>query len=238
VSFPNLSALAVRERAVTLFFLIIALVSGLYAFASMGRAEDPDFTVRVMMVSALWPGASPVEMQESVADPLEKRIQEVDDLYRIETTIRPGRADMKVEFEDYTPGEEMTERFYQVRRRMQDAAGTLPDGVIGPVMNEDFGDVYFSLVALSAPDMPMREMVREAEVIRDRLQRVTGVNKAQVLGEREARMHVDFDLARLQSLGISPQAVFAAVEAHNRLLPAGRIDTDGDNPLIGEGEPT
>ena len=227
MSFPNLSALAVRERAVTLFFLIIALVSGLYAFASMGRAEDPDFTVRVMMVSALWPGASPVEMQESVADPLEKRIQEVDDLYRIETTIRPGRADMKVEFEDYTPGEEMTERFYQVRRRMQDAAGTLPDGVIGPVMNEDFGDVYFSLVALSAPDMPMREMVREAEVIRDRLQRVTGVNKAQVLGEREARMHVDFDLARLQSLGISPQAVFAAVEAHNRLLPAGRIDTDG-----------
>ncbi|MDZ7853222.1 MAG: efflux RND transporter permease subunit [Halomonas sp.] len=227
MSFPNLSALAVRERAVTLFFLVIALLAGLYAFASMGRAEDPDFTVRVMMVSALWPGASPEEMQESVVDPLEKRIQEVDDLYRIETTIRPGRADMKVEFEDYTPGEEMSERFYQVRRRMQDAAGTLPDGVIGPLINEDFGDVYFSLVALSAPGMPMREMVREAEAIRDRLQRVEGANKAQVLGERQERMHVDFDLARLQSLGISPQAVFAAIEAHNRLLPAGRVDTDG-----------
>lgn len=227
MSFPNLSALAVRERAVTLFFLVIALLAGLYAFASMGRAEDPDFTVRVMMVSAVWPGASPQEIQESVVDPLEKRIQEVDDLYRIETTIRPGRADLKVEFEDYTPGEEMSERFYQVRRRMQDAAPSLPDGVVGPLLNEDFGDVYFSLVALRAPDMPMREMVREAEDIRDRLQRVEGVNKAQVLGERQERMHLDFDLARLQSLGISPQAVFAAIEAHNRLLPAGRVDTDG-----------
>ncbi|RUR34839.1 efflux RND transporter permease subunit [Vreelandella andesensis] len=227
MSFPNFSALAVRERSVTLFFLVISLLAGLYAFASMGRAEDPDFTVRVMMVSAVWPGASPEEIQESVVDPLEKRIQEVDDLYRIETTIRPGRADIKVEFEDYTPGEEMADRFYQVRRRMQDAAPTLPDGVLGPLINEDFGDVYFSLVALSAPEMPMRELVREAEDIRDRLQRVEGANKAQVLGERQERIYVDFDLARLQSLDISPQAVFAAIEAHNRLLPAGRVDTDG-----------
>ncbi|MFP4261886.1 MAG: efflux RND transporter permease subunit [Halomonas sp.] len=227
MSFPNLSALAVRERAVTLFFLLISLLAGLYAFASMGRAEDPDFTVRVMMVSATWPGATPEEIQESVVDPLEKRIQEVEDLYRIEATIRPGRADLKVEFEDDTSAETMEQRFYQVRRRMQDAAPSLPEGVEGPQINEDFGDVYFSLVALSAPGMPMRELVREAEAIRDRLQRVEGVNKAQVLGERQERMHLDFDLSRLQSLGISPQAVFDAIEAHNRLLPAGRVDTEG-----------
>ncbi|MDT0499513.1 MULTISPECIES: efflux RND transporter permease subunit [unclassified Halomonas] len=227
MSFPNLSALAVRERAVTLFFLILALLAGAYAFASLGRAEDPDFTVRVMMVSAAWPGASPEEIQESVVDPLEKRIQEVDDLYRIETTIRPGRADLKVEFEDTVPGEAITERFYQVRRRMQDAAPSLPEGVMGPMINEDFGDVYFSLAALTAPGMPMRELLREAEGVRDRLQRVEGVNKAEVLGERQERMHVDFDLARLQSLGISPEAVFSAIQAHNRLLPAGRIDTLG-----------
>lgn len=227
MSFPNLSALAVRERAVTLFFLVLALLAGAYAFASLGRAEDPDFTVRVMMVSAAWPGASPEEIQESVVDPLEKRIQEVDDLYRIETTIRPGRADLKVEFEDTVPGEVIAQRFYQVRRRMQDAAPTLPEGVMGPMINEDFGDVYFSLAALTAPGMPMRELVREAEEIRDRLQRVEGVNKAEVLGERQERMHVDFDLAWLQSLGISPEAVFSAIQAHNRLVPAGRIDTRG-----------
>ncbi|MCW8840823.1 MAG: efflux RND transporter permease subunit, partial [Gammaproteobacteria bacterium] len=227
MSFPNLSALAVRERSVTLFFLAISLLAGLYAFASMGRAEDPDFSVRVMMVSVLWPGATPDELQDSVVDRLEKRIQEVSDLYRIETTIRPGRADLQVEFEEFTHSDELPERFYQVRRRMQDEAPGLPEGVIGPIINEDFGDVYFSLVALTAPGMPMRKMVREAEAIRDRLQQVEGVKKAIVVGEREERMFVNFDLALLQSLGISSQAIFAAIEGHNRLLPAGRIETAG-----------
>lgn len=227
MSFPNLSAIAVRERSVTLFFLIIALLAGLYAFVSMGRAEDPDFTMRVMMVSAVWPGATPEDIQNNVADPLEKQIQAVDNVDRVETTIRPGRADMQIEFEESTPSEAVPQRFYQVRRRMQDAAGTLPDGVIGPIINEDFGDVYFSLVALTAPDMSMREMLRDAEGIRDRLQRVDGVNRAEVLGERDERVQIDFDMPRLQSLGIAPQDVFDAIEAHNRLLPAGYLDTDG-----------
>lgn len=92
MSFPNLSKIAVRERSVTLFLIIISLVAGLYAFNSLGRAEDPDFTVRVMVVSVLWPGATAEELQDSVVDRLEKRIQEVKDLYRIETTVRQGRA--------------------------------------------------------------------------------------------------------------------------------------------------
>lgn len=227
MSFPNLSAIAVRERSVTLFFLIIALLAGLYAFVAMGRAEDPDFTMRVMMVSAVWPGATPEDIQNNVADPLEKQIQAVDNVDRVETTIRPGRADMQIEFEESTPSDAVPQRFYQVRRRMQDAAGTLPDGVIGPIINEDFGDVYFSLVALTAPDMSMREMLRDAEGIRDRLQRVDGVNRAEVLGERDERVQIDFDMPQLQSLGIAPQDVFDAIEAHNRLLPAGYLDTDG-----------
>lgn len=227
MSFPNLSALAVRERSVTLFFLLIALASGIYAFASMGRAEDPDFTMRVMMVSAVWPGATPEEVQNHVADPLEKQIQAVDNVDRVETTIRPGRADMQIEFEESTPGEVVPQRFYQVRRRMQDAAGGLPDGVVGPIINEDFGDVYFSLVALTAPELSMRDMLREAEGIRDRLQRVEGVNRAEVLGERDERVQIDFDIGRLQSLGIAPQDVFDAIEAHNKLLPAGYLETAG-----------
>ena len=100
MSFPNLSALAVKERSVTLFFLILSIIAGLYAFNSLGRAEDPPFTVRVMVVSVLWPGATPQQLQDQVVNRLEKRIQEVEYFYRIETTIRPGRADMLVEFQD------------------------------------------------------------------------------------------------------------------------------------------
>ena len=120
MSFPNLSALALRERAVTLFFIILTVLGGIYAFLSLGRAEDPAFTVRVMMVSAHWPGATAEEMRSQVADRLEKRIQEVQNLYRIESTIRPGRVDLQVEFQDYTPSALVPDLFDEVRQRMSE----------------------------------------------------------------------------------------------------------------------
>lgn len=227
MSFPNLSAIAVRQRAVTLFFLSLAILAGLYAFLSMGRAEDPAFTVRAMVVQAFWPGATPDEMQTQVVDRLEKRLQEVEHLYRIETTIRPGQASLIVEFQEYAPKEQVPDLFYQVRKRMQDEAGKLPTGVIGPIVDDDFGDVYFSLIALTAPGLPMRELTRELEPIRDRAMLLPGVRKALILGERTERVFIEFDNARLTNLGISPQAIFTAIDAHNRLLPAGHIETEG-----------
>lgn len=227
MSFPNLSALAVRERAVTLFFLILSVLGGLYAFATLGRAEDPAFTVRVMQVNVAWPGATPQQLQEQVVDRLEKKIQEVEFLYRIETTIRPGQATLQVEFHDYTPQARVPELFYQVRKRMWDAQREMPTGVIGPLANDDFADVYFSLLALTAPKLPHDELVREAERLRDEIQRIEGVHKALLLGERTQRMYVEFDNARLVNLGLSPQAIFEAIDASNRLVPTGRLETDG-----------
>jgi multidrug efflux pump subunit AcrB len=227
MSFPNLSALAVRERAVTLFFLLLSVLAGTYAFAALGRAEDPAFTVRVLVVNAFWPGATPQQMRDQVVDRLEKRLQEVEYLYRIDTTIRAGQATLQVEFQDYTPQQKVPDLFYQVRKRMQDEAPRLPAGVIGPIVNDDFADVYFKLLAVTAPGLPLREVTREAEAIRDRLQRVPGVHKALLLGERPERVFVEFDNARLVNLGLSPQAIFEAIDASNRLLPAGRIETAG-----------
>lgn len=227
MSFPNLSALAVRERSLTLFFILLSVLAGIMAFLSLGRAEDPTFTVRVMMVSAIWPGATPDELQTQVVDRLEKRIQEVEYIYRIESSVRPGRADLQVEFQDYSPASRVPDLFYQVRKRMLDETPNLPRGVIGPIVNDDFSDVYFSLIALTAPGLPLRELSREAEAIRDRLQRVEGVHKALLLGERSERLYVDFDMTKLANLGIGAQAVFDAIDAHNRLAPAGRLETAG-----------
>lgn len=227
MSFPNLSALAVRERSVTLFFILFSIFAGIYAFLSLGRAEDPAFTVRVMVVSALWPGATAKEMQEQIVDRLEKRVQEVEHLYRIETSIRPGRADLQVEFHDYVTNAMIPDLFYQVRKRMLDEAPHLPREVIGPIINEDFSDVYFTLIALTAPGMPMWELTRNVEKMRDRLQRVEGVHKALVLGERSERVYVEFDNARLINLGISPQQILEAIKAHNRMAPAGHLETAG-----------
>ncbi|MDM7463580.1 efflux RND transporter permease subunit [Tepidimonas taiwanensis] len=227
MSLPNLSALAVRERAVTLFLLILSILGGLYAFLSLGRAEDPAFTVRVMQVNVAWPGASAEQLQQQVVDRLEKRIQEVEYLYRIESTVRPGQATLQVEFHDYTPQAKVPELFYQVRKRMWDEARQMPPGVIGPIANDDFSDVYFSLLALTAPGLPMADLAREADRLRDQLQRIEGVHKAVLIGERTERVYVEFDSARLVNLGLSPQAIFEAIDASNRLVPTGRIETDG-----------
>ena len=232
MSFPNLSALAVRERSVTLFFLILSILAGLYAFNSLGRAEDPPFTVRVMVVSVQWPGATPAELQDQVVDRLEKRIQEVDYFLKLETTIRPGRADMLIEFQDYSPSEVVPDLFYEVRKRMLDEAPFLPAGVIGPIVNDDFSDVYFTMLALTAPGLPMHELTRDAEAIRDKLQRIEGVQKVFLLGERPERIHLDFDLSKLANLGISTEAVMAAIDANNRLAPAGFIETDGPRVYV------
>ena len=227
MSFPNLSALAVRERSVTLFFLILSIIAGLYAFNSLGRAEDPPFTVRVMVVSVLWPGATPAELQNQVVDRLERRIQEVDYFLKVETTIRPGRADMMVEFEDFSPSEIVPDLFYEVRKRMLDESPRLPAGVIGPIVNDDFSDVYFSMIALTAPGLPMSELVKDADNIRDRLQRVDGIQKVFLLGERPQRLHINFDRAKLANLGLSANEVLTAIEANNELVPAGQIETEG-----------
>ncbi len=227
MSIPNLSRVAVNQRSVTLFFLLLAVLGGAYAFISLGRAEDPSFTVRVLVVSAEWPGATVQEMEDQVVDRLEKKIQEVENLYRIETSIRPGRADLQVEFHDYTPSEKLPELFYEVRKRMWDEQPRMPQGVIGPNVNDDFSDVFFSLMALTAPGMPMRDLTRRAEDIRDRLKRVEGVQKALLQGEREQRVFVEFDNAELVNLGIAPQQIFDAIEAHNALAPSGQVDTAG-----------
>ncbi|SEE41154.1 efflux RND transporter permease subunit [Pseudomonas migulae] len=227
MSFPNISALAVRERAVTLFLLVLATVAGIYAFTQLGRAEDPAFTIRAMIVSVKWPGASPQELQAQVVDRLEKRIQEVEHLYRIDSAVAQGQATIQVEFEDYTTKEQVLDLQYQVRKAMAEEAASLPPGVVGPLVNDDFGDVYFSLMALTAKGMPLRELTREAEQIRDRLNKVPGVRKAQLLGERSERVYVEFDTARLNNLGLSAEAIFAAIDANNRLLPAGQLETSG-----------
>ena len=232
MSLPNLSALAVRERSVTLFFLLLSVVAGFYAFSSLGRAEDPAFTVRAMVVSVAWPGATPEVLQNQVVDRLEKQVQEVAYTDTIETTIRPGQAAMVIRFQDSTPSEKVPDLFYQVRKRMLDEQSNLPRGVIGPIVNDDFADVYFSLLALTAPGMPMRELTREAESIRDRLQRLPGLQKAQLLAERPERVYLEFDQDRLNNLGLSAEEVLQAIEANNRLQPLGFVDLAGPRVYV------
>ncbi|ANL37025.1 efflux RND transporter permease subunit [Rhizobium phaseoli] len=228
----NLSALAVRERAVTLFFIVLLAAAGAYAFVKLGRAEDPSFTIKTLTVTTVWPGATAREMQDLVAEPLEKRLQELTWYDRVETTTRPGYAFLTVTLKDSTPSTAVEEEFYQARKKLGDEARNLPRGVLGPFVNDEYSDVSFGLYALKAKGMPMRELVRQAEAIRQDLLHVPGVKKINILGERPEQIFVEFSYAKLATLGISAQDIAAALQRRNTVTPAGSIDTRGPQVFI------
>ncbi|QND56416.1 efflux RND transporter permease subunit [Mesorhizobium huakuii] len=228
----NLSAIAVRERAVTLFFILLLVAAGAYAFLMLGRAEDPSFTIKTMTVTTAWPGATAREMQDLVAEPLEKRLQELTWYDRVETTTRPGYAYMTITLKDSTPSSAVQEEFYQARKKLGDEARNLPPGVFGPFLNDEYSDVSFALYALKAKGMPMRELARQAEVIRQDLLHVPGVKKINILGERPEQIFVEFSYAKLATLGVSAQDIVAALQRQNTVTPAGSIDTLGPRLFI------
>jgi multidrug efflux pump subunit AcrB len=228
----NLSALAVRERSVTLFLLVAIAAAGLVAFFRIGRAEDPAFTVKQMTVVAAWPGATAREMEEQVADVLEKRMQELRWYDRTETFTRPGLAFSTVVLLDATPPAEVPEQFYQARKKLGDEARRLPTGVIGPIANDEYSDVTFALYALKARGEPHRLLVREAEVLRQRLLHVPSVKKVNIIGEQAEKIFVDFSYDRLATLGVSPREIFAALNARNLVTPGGSLEAKGPQVLI------
>ncbi|QWT21386.1 efflux RND transporter permease subunit [Bacillus sp. NP157] len=228
----NLSALAVRERAVTLFLIIAVSVAGLFAFVHLGRAEDPNFTVKVLTIVTSWPGATAQEMQDQVAEPLEKRLQELKWYDRSETFTRPGVAWTTLTLRDDTPPADVPDEFYQARKKLGDEAAKLPPGVIGPLINDEYADVTFALYALKAHGEPQRALVREAEGIRQQLLHVPGVKKVNIIGERPEKIYVDFSHERLATLGMSPTAIFEALDKQNVLTSAGSIDTTGPQVQI------
>ncbi|MDE0878232.1 MAG: efflux RND transporter permease subunit [Sphingomonas bacterium] len=228
----NLSALAVRERSVTLFFLIAIVVAGVAAFTRLGRAEDPGFTIKVMTVVTAWPGATAQEMQDQVAEPLEKRLQELRWYDRSETFTRPGLAFTTLTLRDTTPPKDVPDQFYQARKKMSDEAPSLPRGVVGPFVNDEYGDVTFALYALKAKGEPQRSLAREAETLRQRLLHVPGVNKINIVGERPERIYVEFAEERLATLGVSPRDIFAALSRQNLITPAGSIETKGQQVVV------
>ena len=226
---PNLSALGVREPSVTLFLILAIIAAGAVAFLTLGRAEDPSFTLKVATVSVAWPGATAQEMQDQVADRIEKRLQELAWYDRVETQARPGIVTMTVLIKDTTPPAEVAGEFYQIRKKLGDEAANLPRGAIGPFVNDEYSDSYFALFALQAQGLPHRDLVAEAEMLRARLLRVQGVKKVNIIGEQKQRVFVELSYRRLATLGIGPTAILNALATQNALTPAGEIQTSAQS---------
>lgn len=228
----NLSAFAVKERAITLFLIIAITGAGIYAFLNLGRAEDPPFTIKQIVISAAWPGATAQEMQDLVAEPYEKRLQELRWYDRVETMTRPGLALMTLTLKDNIPPRDVPEQFYQARKKLGDEAHKLPQGTLGPFINDEYSDVTFALYALQADGLPLPLLTREAENVRQKLLHIPGVKKVDLFGERPERIFVEISNERLANLGVNTHQILDALHKQNALTPAGSIDTVGPQMFV------
>ncbi len=221
----NLSAWAIDHGSFTGFLLVLMLAAGIFSLIRIGQKEDPDFTFRVMVVQVLWPGASVVEMQEQVVDKIERKLQETPDLEFVRTYTRPGFANIFVNLEGSARGDAVKEAFYQARKKVGDIRQTLPEGVIGPFFNDEFGDTYISLYAVTGQGYTYPELKTIAKNARDILLRLPGVAKVDLLGLQDERIFIEVSSAALAERGLSALDIQTALAGQNSMDPAGRIET-------------
>src|ERR1700755_869172 len=221
----NLSAWAVSHPTLVLFLMIILGVAGYFSYQKLGRAEDPFFTVKVVNVSAIWPGATAQEMQTQVADPIEKKLQELPFFEKVQTYSKPAFTAMQVTFKDSTPPKDVPYLFYLLRKKIADAQGQLPAGVLGPVVTGEFSDVDSILYMMTGDGADYAQLKKAAEGMRQRLLKVPGVTKVDLYGVQDERIFVEFSHAKLATLGIAPQALFDSLAKQNNVVPAGTVET-------------
>jgi multidrug efflux pump subunit AcrB len=224
----NLSEWAITHRALVLFMILVLGAAGAYSYVNLGRGEDPNFTIKTMIVNVAWPGATASEMQKQVADVVEKKLQELPYLDRVESYSQPGVAFIQVFLIDRTPPSAVKELWYQVRKKVGDIKGDLPAGVIGPNFNDEYGDVYSTIYMLSAEGLSLADLKTRAEDMRQRLLRVPDVNKVDLIGEQPQKIFIELNHAKLATLGITPQQIFDSVARQNAVTSGGSVDTSAD----------
>src|SRR5499427_774649 len=221
----NLSAWAVSHPALVLCLIVALGVAGFFSYRELGRAEDPFFTVKVVNVSAIWPGATANEIQTQVADPIEKKLQELPFFEKVQTYSKPSFTAMQVTFKDSTSPKDVPYLFYLLRKKIADVQGQLPAGVLGPVVNDEFSDVDSILYMMTGNGADYAQLKKAAEGMRQRLLKVPGVTKVDVYGNQDERIFVEFSHAKLATLGITPQALFDSLAKQNNVVPAGTVET-------------
>src|SRR4029078_13642887 len=174
----NLSAWAITHRALILFMMIVLAGAGIYSYLNLGRAEDPSFTIKVMIVNVSWPGATATEMEKQVADKIEKKLQELPHLDRVESYSRPGVSFIRIILSDMTPPSQVKELWYKVRKKVGDIRNDLPPNIQGPNFNDEFGDVYSALYMLGGDGQTYADLTARAANTRTRPLSVPTLNKA------------------------------------------------------------
>ncbi len=228
----NLSKWAVARPALMLFLMLAIGAAGTASYRRLGRAEDPSFTIKVANISATWPGATAKEMRDQVADLIEKKLQSLPYLDKFETYTKPGFLATQVTFKDFTPPKEIPQLFYQLRKKLSDMKSDLPEGVKGPSVNDEYGDVDTVMYAVTGDGADYHMLDKAVEALRQRLLETPDVVKVDVYGEQARRIYVEFNEAKLATLGVEPQAAFDSLKKQNAVADAGVFQTTSNRVRI------
>jgi multidrug efflux pump len=221
----NLSRWAIQHPSITRFLVAVIVIAGVLGLLRIGQKEDPDFTFRVMVVQVVWPGASLTDMQDQVVNKIERKLQETPHLDFVRSFTRAGSAIITVQIKGEAAGSDVTDAFYQVRKKVGDIASELPSGIYGPYFNDEFGDTFITLHAITGDGYSFPELKSFATAARDVLLRVPGVEKVVVLGDQPQKLYIDVSSKVLAERGITVLDIQNALSGQNTVGAAGRVET-------------
>ncbi|MCM2312400.1 MAG: efflux RND transporter permease subunit, partial [Steroidobacteraceae bacterium] len=228
----NLSEWALEHRSIVLFLILVIAVAGVVALPRLGQLEDPNFSVPSMTAIVIWPGATSQQIQDEVLNRMEKKFEQIDHYDKVVTFARQGFGGMTLSVRGGTPKADQLEAWYQARKKFSDLKLELPDGVVGPIFNDEYGDVYGLMYAVRADGIGQAELGDIAEDVKRRLLKVPMVKKVDVIGRQRERIYIEFSHERLAALGITPLQIAESLTAQNSLLPGGSLDTKGDRVFV------
>ena len=228
----NLTEWALGHRAIVLFVILAIAIGGVLGFAKLGQLEDPNFSVPSMTAMVIWPGATAQQVQDEVLNRMEKKFEQLDHFEKVKTYARQGYGAMLITVKGGTSHADQREAWYQARKKFSDIKNELPEGVIGPIFNDEFGDVTGLLYAVKGDGVSLAELSDVSEDIKRRLLKVPMVKKIDIYGKQAKKVYVEFSHQRLAALGITPLAIAESLRNQNSVLASGSIDTSGDRVLV------
>ena len=228
----NLSEWALRHQSFVLYCIVVLGFIGIFSYGKLGQSEDPPFTFKIMTVRTGWPGATAREVEQQVTERVEKKLQEMPELNFVRSFSRPGESLVFVAVKDSEPAARMPEIFYQIRKKIGDVRGQLPQGIVGPTFNDEFGDTFGNIYAITGDGFSYAEVKDAAERIKKELLRVPDVAKVELIGEQDEKLFVELANTKIANLGLDINTILATLQTQNVMTPSGNFDTQAERIFL------
>lgn len=228
----NLSEWALEHRSLTIYIMLAFFLAGSLAYQNLGQAEDPEFSIKTMAVRTNWPGATAAEVEQQITDKIEKKLQETPWLDYLSSYSKPGESMIFINLKDYTPPDEIQNTWYQVRKKISDIKHTLPENILGPFPNDEFGDTFGIIYAFTSDGFSYAKLRNYVDEVRLQLLRVPDVAKVDLIGVQEEKIFIELSNIKLSKLGLDPTVIFDTLTQQNFLSPAGDVSTEIDRIYI------